>query len=76
MESEQLALDIGTGATKPADYPAESFTKAVGIGCENTAKWLVEHDAEADRLHRIDRARAALEQSRPPLTWLARGAGA
>src|SRR6478735_11190729 len=29
------AVDIATGAKKPADYPPESFTKAVGIGCEN-----------------------------------------
>lgn len=31
----QIAVDIATGAKKPSDYPAESFTKAVGIGCEN-----------------------------------------
>ena len=31
----QIAVDIATGAKKPADYPPESFTKAVGIGCEN-----------------------------------------
>ena len=30
-----IAVDIATGAKKPADYPPESFTKAVGIGCEN-----------------------------------------
>ena len=35
----KIALDIGTGATKPADYPAESFTKAVGIGCENIKEY-------------------------------------
>jgi len=29
------AVDIATGVKKPADYPPESFTKAVGIGCEN-----------------------------------------
>src|SRR3954454_21050154 len=29
------AVDIATGAKRPADYPPESFTKAVGIGCEN-----------------------------------------
>ena len=31
----QIAVDIATGKKKPADYPPESFTKAVGIGCEN-----------------------------------------
>ena len=28
-------MDIATGAKKPADYPQESFTMAVGIGCDN-----------------------------------------
>ncbi|MET1004699.1 MAG: sugar ABC transporter substrate-binding protein [Propionibacteriaceae bacterium] len=31
----KIAVDIATGKTKPADYKPESFTKAVGIGCEN-----------------------------------------
>jgi ribose transport system substrate-binding protein len=31
----QIAVDIATGKSKPADYPEQSFTKAVGIGCEN-----------------------------------------
>jgi ribose transport system substrate-binding protein len=31
----QIAIDIATGAKKPADYPPQSFTKAVGIGCDN-----------------------------------------
>jgi ribose transport system substrate-binding protein len=30
-----IAVDIATGVEKPSDYPPESFTKAVGIGCEN-----------------------------------------
>ncbi len=34
-EALQIAVDIATGAKKPSDYPAQSFTKAVGIGCEN-----------------------------------------
>jgi len=34
-EALKIAVDISTGAKKPADYPPESFTKAVGIGCEN-----------------------------------------
>jgi ribose transport system substrate-binding protein len=35
QEALQIAVDIATGAKKPADYPPQSFTKAVGIGCEN-----------------------------------------
>ena len=31
----QIAVDIATGAKKPSDYPDQSFTKAVGIGCQN-----------------------------------------
>jgi ribose transport system substrate-binding protein len=31
----KIAVDIATGAKKPADYPPQSFTKAVGIGCDN-----------------------------------------
>jgi ribose transport system substrate-binding protein len=34
-EALKIAVDIATGARRPADYPPESFTKAVGIGCEN-----------------------------------------
>jgi ribose transport system substrate-binding protein len=34
-EALQIAIDISTGAKKPSDYPPQSFTKAVGIGCEN-----------------------------------------
>ncbi len=34
-EALKIAVDISTGAKKPADYPKETFTKAVGIGCEN-----------------------------------------
>jgi ribose transport system substrate-binding protein len=35
----KIALEIGTGTKSPADYPKESFTKAVGIGCENIDKY-------------------------------------
>ncbi len=35
QEALQIAVDIATGAKKPSDYPPQSFTKAVGIGCEN-----------------------------------------
>lgn len=31
----KIAIQIATGEKKPADFPPESFTKAVGIGCEN-----------------------------------------
>ena len=31
----QIALDIATGEKAPSDYPEESFTEAVGIGCQN-----------------------------------------
>lgn len=35
QEALQIAVDIATGVKQPADYPPESFTLAVGIGCEN-----------------------------------------
>jgi len=35
----KIAVDLATGKSKPADYPKESFTKAVGIGCENIAEY-------------------------------------
>ena len=47
----------------PSAAAADVLAQSLGIGCENTAKWLVEHDAEPDRLHRIDRARAALHSA-------------
>ena len=31
----KIAVDIATGAKKPSDFPQESLTKAVGIGCDN-----------------------------------------
>ena len=31
----KIAVDIASGAKKPSDYPPQSFTKAVGIGCDN-----------------------------------------
>jgi ribose transport system substrate-binding protein len=34
-EALKISVDVATGKTKPADYPKESFTEAVGIGCEN-----------------------------------------
>ncbi len=34
-EALKISVDVATGKTKPSDYKPESFTKAVGIGCEN-----------------------------------------
>jgi len=34
-EALKISVEVATGQKKPADYPKESFTKAVGIGCEN-----------------------------------------
>jgi len=31
----KISVEVATGKTKPADYAKESFTDAVGIGCEN-----------------------------------------
>jgi len=38
-EALKIAVDIATGAKKPSDYPPQSFTKAVGIGCENVDEY-------------------------------------
>ena len=35
----KIAVAIATGAKKPTDYPKESFTKAVGIGCDNVDEY-------------------------------------
>ncbi|GAA1435738.1 substrate-binding domain-containing protein [Microlunatus lacustris] len=34
-EALRISVDVATGKSKPSDYEPESFTKAVGIGCEN-----------------------------------------
>jgi ribose transport system substrate-binding protein len=34
-EALKISVEVATGAKKPSDYPKESFTKAVGIGCNN-----------------------------------------
>jgi ribose transport system substrate-binding protein len=34
-EALKISVAVATGAKKPSDYPKESFTKAVGIGCNN-----------------------------------------
>jgi ribose transport system substrate-binding protein len=31
----KISVEVATGKKKPSDFPKESFTKAVGIGCEN-----------------------------------------
>jgi len=49
----------------PSAAATEVLAQSLGVGCENTAKWLVEHDAEPDRLAKIDRARAALHRADP-----------
>lgn len=38
-EALKIAVEIATGAKKPSDFPKESFTEAVGIGCENIDKY-------------------------------------
>lgn len=35
----KISIDVATGKTKPSDYPKESFTEAVGIGCDNIDKY-------------------------------------
>lgn len=34
-EALKISVAVATGASKPSDYKPESFTKAVGIGCDN-----------------------------------------
>lgn len=34
-----IAVEIATGAKHTSDFPKESFTKAVGIGCENIKEY-------------------------------------
>jgi ribose transport system substrate-binding protein len=34
-EALQIAIDVATGKKKTSDFPKQSFTKAVGIGCNN-----------------------------------------
>jgi ribose transport system substrate-binding protein len=34
-EALEIAVDVATGETEPSDYPPQSFTTAVGIGCDN-----------------------------------------
>jgi ribose transport system substrate-binding protein len=38
-EAIKIAVAVATGAKTPADYPKESFTKAVGIGCDNITEY-------------------------------------
>lgn len=45
----------------PSAAAADVLGDALGITAENTAKWLVEHDREGDRLRRIERIGTALQ---------------
>jgi ribose transport system substrate-binding protein len=38
-EALKISVDVATGKKKPSDYPKESFTKAVGIGCDNIEEY-------------------------------------
>jgi ribose transport system substrate-binding protein len=38
-EALRISVDVATGKKKPADYPPQSFTKAVGIGCDNVSEY-------------------------------------
>ena len=35
----KIAVEIATGVKKPAEYPDQAFTKAVGIGCQNVSEY-------------------------------------
>jgi conjugative relaxase-like TrwC/TraI family protein len=52
----------------PSAAAAVVLADSLGIPTENTAKWLAEHDREPDRLHRIDRLRAAVAAAPDPTT--------
>ena len=52
----------------PSAAAADVLAASLGMPTENTAKWLVEHDAERDRLRRIDQIRAALNAAPEPAT--------
>lgn len=61
----------GTGSVvglAPSAAAAEVLAASLGIGCENTAKWLVEHDQEPERLTTVDRIRRALHANGNPAT--------
>jgi ribose transport system substrate-binding protein len=38
-EALKISVEVATGKKKPSDYPKESFTEAVGIGCDNIDKY-------------------------------------
>jgi hypothetical protein len=50
----------------PSAAAADVLAASLGMPTENTAKWLVEHDAERDRLRRIDQIRTALNAAPEP----------
>src|SRR3954449_11152793 len=55
-EALKISIDVATGKTKPSDYPKESFTKAVGIGCDNITDY---HDPTSVFLHPSTAGRGA-----------------
>jgi ribose transport system substrate-binding protein len=38
-EALKISIEVATGKKKPSDFPKESFTKAVGIGCDNIEEY-------------------------------------
>lgn len=59
----------------PSTAAADVLAASLGIPTENTAKWLVEHDLEPDRLHRIERLREAAVAAQDPTTARTLAAG-
>jgi ribose transport system substrate-binding protein len=39
QKAMEIAVNIATGKSKPADYPPSSYTTAVGIDCHNIDQW-------------------------------------
>lgn len=50
----------------PSAAAADVLAASLGVPTENTAKWLVEHDLEPDRLRRIERLRDAAVAAQDP----------
>jgi conjugative relaxase-like TrwC/TraI family protein len=50
----------------PSAAAADVLAAALSVPTENTAKWLVEHDTEPDRLRRLQQLRTALHATRDP----------
>jgi hypothetical protein len=56
-EALKIAVEIATGAKKPADYPPESFTKAVGIGARTSTSTTTRRASSEPTERRVTRAR-------------------